>query len=120
MARYALMLNAGPEEVGTAGNGFQYALKLDDHDHDVSVYLDGVATRWPGKLQSRSGHPVNEYFSELQDRGLVEGACRFCANAFDGTRGCEEAGVELLGDGDGHGPDVGRLASDGHQLLTIG
>lgn len=120
MSQYALMMNAGPDRVGSAVNGFQYALKLDDHDHEVSVYLDGEATQWPGELQSRDGHPMNEYFSELRERELIAGACQFCANAFDGTAGCREAGIDLLGENGDHGPDVGRLAADGVQLLTVG
>lgn len=52
MAQYALMLNAAPDELGSTVNGFQYGLKLNDHDHEVNVFLDGYATRWPGELQT--------------------------------------------------------------------
>lgn len=52
-------------------------------------------------------------------RGLIGGACSYCANAFGGTEGVESAGVELLGEGE-HAPDVGELVTNGTELLTIG
>lgn len=53
------------------------------------------------------------------ERGLIGGACSYCANAFGGTEGVESAGVELLGEGE-HAPDIGELVTNGTELLTIG
>lgn len=119
MARYAIMVNAGPEMVGSEANGLQYALRLDDEGHEVVVYLDGAATKWPGEIETRPDHPVAEYFYEAVERGILGGACGFCAEAFGGTEGCHEADVTLHGD-DGHGPDVGELVTEGYQLVSVG
>lgn len=120
MGKYAVLLNGDTEDVGPTVNGLEYALDLDASGHEVDVFLDGVATQWPGQLQAKPDHPVNDYFSEARDRELVAGACGFCANAFDGAEGCREAGVELLGDEDTHGPDVGEVAAEGFELVTVG
>lgn len=97
MSKYAILLNANPDDVGPAANGLEYALDLDGAGNEVEVFFDGVATQWPGTLTENPDHPVNEYFGEADERGLVAGACGFCANAFDAADGCEEADVELLG-----------------------
>lgn len=120
MTRYALMLNASTDDVGPTANGLEYALDLDGAGHEVEVFFDGEATRWPGTLEEKPNHPVNEYFEEADERGLIGGACGFCANAFDGAEGCEAAGVELLGSSDQHAPNVGELVNDEYELLTVG
>lgn len=120
MARYAILLNAGPAGVGPPVNALQYALGLDDHGHDVSVFLDGPATKWPAELASMADHPLREYYDEARDRSLIAGACAFCAHRYGAEGGCREAGLRLHGGPDEHGPDVGRLATDGYRLLTVG
>jgi hypothetical protein len=120
MARHAFMVNAGPDDVGSMANALQYALSLDDAGHDAAVYLDGPATQWPREVERLSDHPVADYLEAAQRRGLLAGACAFCADAFDGTRGCERAGIDLLGSPDTHGPDVARLVEDGFELHTVG
>lgn len=120
MSKYALLLNASTDDVGPAANGLEYALDLDDAGHEVEVFFDGEATQWPGTLEETPDHPVNNYYEEVDDRGLVGGACGFCANAFDAVEGCEAAGVDLLGGSDEHAPDVGELTEDDYELLTVG
>lgn len=120
MARYAIMLNGSTDDIGPTANGLQYALDLDESGHDVAVYFDGVATRWPGTLAAKADHPVNKYFQEAESRGLIAGACGYCANAFDGIEGVEAAGIDVLGGDDGHGPHLGEVVADGYEVLTVG
>ncbi|MFP4591064.1 MAG: hypothetical protein ACLFM8_06355 [Halobacteriales archaeon] len=120
MTQYAIMLNAGTDDVGPTANGLEYALDLDAAGHDVEVFLDGVATTWPGTLAKKPDHPVNDYFETATERGLIAGACRFCADAFGGTDGVEAAGIDLIGEEGEHGPNVGDLATAGYTFLTVG
>jgi len=120
MGKYAIMLNASTDDVGPMANGLEYALDLDETGHEVAVYLDGVATQWPGQLAEMPDHPVNDYFDEATERGLVAGACGFCAHAFDGIEGVEAAGIPVLGDAERHGPHLGEVVGDGFDVLTIG
>lgn len=120
MAAYAIMLNGSTDDIGPTANGLEYAIDLDNHDHEVTVYFDGASTQWPGLLSKKPDHPVNKYFEEVSDRGLIGGACGYCAHAFDGVEGCEETGIELIGGAENHGPDVGELVSNGIQLITVG
>lgn len=114
------MLNADTDDTGSMANGLKYANELDDKGNEVEVYLDGSATAWPGVLLTKPGHPVNKYFEEVQERGLLKGACGYCAHAFDGVEGCREAGIELLGGSENHGPNVGALVEQGFELIVVG
>lgn len=120
MEAYAILLNGSTDDIGPTVNGLKYAIALDDSDFDVEVYFDGSATQWPGTLVEEPHHPVNAYFEDADDRGLIAGACGYCARAFGGARGCEDAGIELVGDQKDHGPDVGELVIEGYGLITIG
>ncbi|MFB6242772.1 MAG: DsrE family protein [Halobaculum sp.] len=119
MSKYAVVLTAGPDDAGSAVNGLEYAVSLADGGHEVEVFLDGEATKWPGEVEHRHDHPIRENLDRLRRQEIVT-ACAFCANVFDATDACEESGIELRGvAGEEHAPDVGELANDGYQLLTV-
>jgi len=123
MGKYAVMINAATDDAHTssAGNGIEYGLDLAKAGHEVEIYFDGSATRWPDTLKRNPDHPVNKYYDEAMERDLIAGACEYCAHAYDAAETLEEEGIPLLGGATGgHGPDVGELASDGYELLTIG
>ena len=120
MSRYAFLVTAGPDRVGSALNGIEYARQLEGAGHTVAIYLDGAATQWPGELETRADHPLSKGLSAAIEKDLVA-ACGFCAAAFGGADGCRDAGVPLLGEsGAEHGPDVAELVADGYTLLSIG
>lgn len=117
--QYAILLNAGTDDVGPTANGLEYALDLDEGGYDVELYLDGVATRWAGHLEAHPDHPVGEYFEQAEERGILVGACNYCAGAFDAREGIEARGIEYVGEEGEHGPDVSELAET-RELLTVG
>jgi predicted peroxiredoxin len=117
--QYAVLLNASTDDVGPAANGLEYALDLDEGGNDVEVYLDGAATKWADKLEAKPEHPVAENFEEAEERGLIAGACAHCTEAFGATEGIDARGIDKVGEGSGHGPDISELAET-HELLTVG
>lgn len=120
MGKYAVLISAGPDRSGSALNGVEYALRLADGGHDVRLYLDGPATRWPGALETRVDHPLHDRLEHSLEREIVAGACAYCAAAFGGAEGCRAAGIDLLGaPGEEHGPNVAELVDDGYELLTM-
>ncbi|MEZ3117495.1 DsrE family protein [Halobaculum sp. MBLA0147] len=120
MGKFAVVLTAGPDDAGSAVNGFEYALSLADADNEVAVFLDGAATKWPGEVQRRADHPVSESLDRLEEHGALAGACAYCADVFGATEGCEDADVALHGTaGEEHAPDVGELVADGYDLLPV-
>ena len=80
--RYAILLSAGPEDAPVASNGFNYALEFDDAGYEVEVFLDGQATKWPSAFEERPDLPFSYDLEQIEERGLLAGACGYCANAF--------------------------------------
>lgn len=118
--KYAILLHAGPEDGAVASNGFTYALELADAGYEVEVFLDGAATKWPGAFEDDPDLPFAYDWNRLRERGLLSGACGYCANAFGATAACEAAGVDLLSETTEHAPAIATLADEGYRLLTIG
>jgi len=118
--KYAILLNAGPDRTPVAGNGFNYALEFDDAGYDVQLFLDGEATKWPAAFEENPDRPFNHDWEQIQQRGLLAGACGYCANAFDVADACENSGIDLLSDKTEHAPAVAMLAEEGYQMLTVG
>jgi len=118
--RYAILLNAGPEKTPSAGNAFNYALELDNAGHEVQLFLDGKASRWPGEFGQNPDRPFSTEWERIRERDLLAGACGYCANAFDAADSCKRSGVRLLSDSGEHAPAVAKLANEGYELMTVG
>jgi hypothetical protein len=120
VSEYAVLLNSSTEDVWPTANGLEYALDLDEGGHEVDVYFDGAPTQRPRQLAEKPNHPINNFFDEADDRGLIAGACGFCADSFDATEGCGKASVDILGGAAEHAPRPSQLVDDEYELLTIG
>jgi len=59
---------------------------------------------------------ILQLFDAVRDE--VEGACAYCANAYQVKDDVAESGIDLLDDYDGH-PSVRRLVSEGYEVLTF-
>jgi len=117
--KYAIVMNAGPEDFAAAGNGFQYAVELDDAGFEVELFLDGEASQWPAEFAEDPDRPFNHQWRKLRSRDIVAGACGYCANAFDAVDAYDESDLELLSDAENHAPSVGDLADDGYEIITV-
>ena len=118
--KYAIVLNAGPDKGPVAGNAFKYAVEFDENGHDVQLFLDGKATKWPGEYAENPDKPFNYDWEQVRSRGLLAGACGYCANAFGASEACERADVPVLSDEEAHAPSVAELANNGYEILTVG
>ena len=118
--KYAFLINSSLEDPAPLTNTLEYARKLDDAGHDVVVFFDGEATQWIPELEGDEDRLADEVYADVRDRGLVGGACGFCASFFEADRAIEKTAITLDGGSAEHGPDVGQLAEQGYQLLTVG
>lgn len=69
------------------------------------VFFDGQAT----VIDEREGDAesvVYDYYAHVRDRGLIDGACGYCASFFEVDDTVESAGTALDGGTDEHGSDV--------------
>ncbi|MFB6235680.1 MAG: hypothetical protein ABEH81_07045 [Halopenitus sp.] len=118
--KFAVLVNADTDEPSQLANGLQYAVDLDDSGFHVEVYFDGAATDWIPVFRENPEHAIKSYYDEVYERDLVAGVCGYCATAHDVDEAAREEGLELSGGEDDHGPDVGALAADGYEFITVG
>jgi len=73
------------QAVGTGATefGFNYAIEFDDAGYEVQVFVDGRATKWPAEFAENPDWPFNHDWEQIENRGLLAGACGYCANALD-------------------------------------
>lgn len=114
------MINTAPGDEGPTSNNLEYAIDLDEGGHEVEVYFDGEGTQWIPELENDPETSVVDYYEQAREQDLVAGACGFCANAFDVTDEIEQAGIEIRGGPDEHGPDVAQLAAEEYQFINVG
>ena len=120
MSKYAFLINSSLDDPASLTNALEYARKLDDADHEAVVFFDGRATQWIPELESNADRIPYDAYTGVRERGLVGGACGFCASFLEADRAIEKTEITLDGGSAEHGPDVGQLADQGYQLLTVG
>lgn len=128
MGKYAFLINSPPGDPGPVANNLEYARDLDEAGHDVVVFFDGQGTQWIPEAEENPDGVVNDYYAEAKKRGLIDGACGYCANFFEIDDEIEAAGIALdggpesgaEGPGDHHGPDVAALVEQGYELINVG
>ena len=117
--KYAFLINTAPDDPAPTANNLEYARDLDEGGHDVVVFFDGQATQWVPELEADHENLVYEYYAAVRERGLVGGACGYCASFFEVDDDIEAAGIALDGGTEEHGPDVAELADEGYQLINV-
>lgn len=120
MSKYAVLLDSSTDDVGPTANAFQYALDLEEAGHEVDVLIDGEVTQWPEMLTQHPDHPINDFFEEADDCGLIAGGYGFSADSLDVIWGSEAAGVEVPGSPEVHAPNASEMVAEDYELLTIG
>jgi hypothetical protein len=120
MSKYAFLINSSLDEPAPLANTLEYARKLDDAGHDVVVFFDGAATQWIPELETNEDLLPHDAYADVRARGLIRWGVWFLCFLLRGRRAIEKVDITIDGDAAEHGPDVGQLAEQGYQLLTIG
>jgi len=114
----ALLILAGIEaraDLGRVVNALQIARELDGAGDKVIIVFDGAGTPWIPTLSDEE-HKYHGLFQET--KGLIAGACSYCAAVYGAKEAIEETEIELLDEFSGH-PSVRKLMSRGYQILTF-
>ncbi len=120
MAKAAfIILAAGdtPESMGRVVNAFMgaYEYVKDGGGDSAKIVFDGAGTQAAAAFAAKD-HEYNELFEKV--RGLVEGACSYCAGAYKMTEKIEAANIPLIDEFKGH-PSFKKLIDDGYQVLVF-
>ncbi len=113
-----IILAAGdtPESAGRVVNAlmgaFEYAK---DGSGEAKIVFDGAGTKAAAQFSNKQ-HKYNELFEKV--RGQIEGACSYCAGAYETTEELKAAEITLIDEFKGH-PSFKKLMDDGWQVLVF-
>ncbi len=112
------MILAGNEtraDLGRVVNALQIARELKESGDEVVVVFDGAGTQWI-PLLSDEEHKYHGLFEKT--KGVIAGACSYCAGVYGVKAAIEATDVELLDEFAGH-PSIRRLIAAGYQVITF-
>ncbi len=113
-----IILAAGDthESLGRVVNAFMGALEYSSESGgEAKIIFDGAGTQAVAEFAKKE-HKYNELFEKV--RGQIEGACSYCAGAFEVTEKIEAAQIPLIDEFKGH-PSFKKLIDDGYQVLIF-
>lgn len=105
----------GKESLGRVVNAFMGALEYKEQGGEAKIIFDGAGTEAASEFSSKM-HKYNELFEKV--RPMIEGACSYCANAFEVTEAIKQAEIALLDEFKGH-PSFKKLVDDGYSVLIF-
>lgn len=117
MGKFAVILQAQPGDMGRAVHGLLYTKDLKEAGHDVQLIFDGAGTTWIKEFE-RPEHKYHNLYKEVKAKGLIGGACEYCAKAFKVDGAVTEAGIKFRGEYSGH-PSIAQLIQQGYTLITL-
>ena len=103
------------EGLGRIVNALAAAGEYNKAGDKVSIVFTGTGTKWPSVLATPD-HPAHGLYQDV--KGLVDGACGFCANAFGQTEAMKNYAIQLLAES---GPFMSyrRYTEAGYQVLIF-
>lgn len=117
MAKFAIILQAQPNDPGRAVHSLLFAQDLKEADHQVRLIFDGAGTTWIGEFE-KPDHKYTELYNDVKGQGLIAGACEYCAEAFKTKDAIVRSGIPLINEYDGH-PSISKLIGEGYTLITL-
>ena len=103
------------ENLGRIVNALEVAKEAKESGDDVKIIFDGGGTTWIPKLID-SDSQLHPLYEAVKDK--IEGACYFCAKAFDVFKVIKESEIELLKEYDDH-PSIRNLYTNGYKIITF-
>ena len=113
-----IILAAGDthESMGRVVNAFMGAYEYaKESGGEAKIIFDGAGTEAAAAFAAKD-HKYNDLFEKV--RGLVEGACSYCAGAYKMTEKIEAADIPLIDEFKGH-PSFKKLIDAGYQVLVF-
>lgn len=93
------------------------ALDMKEKGHECVVIIEGAAVKLIPELAD-SEHPLNKLWVKTNKNGLIEGACRACANKMGVLDAIQSQGLRLLDNMSGH-PSMAGYIKEGFTVITF-
>lgn len=104
-----------PESLGRVVNALMAAREYKEAGEDVRIIFDGAGVKAAAEF-AKEDHDYHELFDKVRDK--VEGACGYCADAFEVKDQVKERNLPLLDEFKGH-PSFKQLADSGYTILNF-
>lgn len=104
-----------PESMGRVVNALMGALEYKESGAEARIIFDGAGTQAAAAL-SESDHKYNKLFEKVRDQ--IDGACSYCAEAYEVKDDLQEKDLPLLDEFKGH-PSFKSLVDEGFTILTF-
>ncbi len=105
------------ENQGRALHALLYAKQALAAGTEVKIVFDGGGVEWPGKMAQEDSH-FHDMYMELVNKGVIDGVCSFCSEAFDVKDELEQLDINLIAEDNGH-PNIGTKIAEGWQVITL-
>lgn len=119
--KFAIVLQAGNETnegMARAVHALLYATELAENGYEVVLVFDGAGTGWANELR-KPENPFHKNYLKLQDLGLVEEICDYCAEKFEVKNQLSKRQKTLLKGGyEGH-PSLVKWVGQGYQVIVL-
>ncbi len=102
-------------DMARMSNALELVKEAKQHGDEVTLVFDGAGTRWVPQLVDPTNR-LHRVYETIADK--VEGACAFCAAAFQVKPAIERTGVRLLGEFEGH-PSLRKHIAEGAHIVTF-
>lgn len=120
--KYAIILQASKEShegMARAVHAFLYAKELKEHGHEVVLIFDGAGTEWAEALSNPENQSkLKPMYEQLQQAGIVEVVCDFCAGAFAVKERLAQRQVPMTAEYAGH-PSIAKWVDQGYALIVL-
>lgn len=104
-----------PESLGRVVNAFMAALEYKTSGEEVRILFDGAGVQAAAEFAEKD-HKYHELFERVRDK--VQGACQYCAGAYEMTDRLKKHNIDLVDEFKQH-PSYKRLADEGFTLLNF-
>jgi len=93
------------------------ALDMKERGYDIKIIIEGSATKLIKDLNNPET-PFSNLYIRVKENGLIECACRACANKMGTSKEAIEQNIPLVGEMGGH-PSIAKYMEEGFQVLTF-
>jgi hypothetical protein len=92
-------------------------LDMYEKGYDVRLVIEGSATKLISPMDNQ-GHPLNDLYRSVKDKGLVHCVCRACANKMGTLNSAESQDLPVCGPMKGH-PSMGDYMEEDYEVLIF-
>jgi hypothetical protein len=93
------------------------ALDMKQKGYEGKIVIEGAATKLIPDLTDKH-NPLHKLWEQAVSAGLIDGACKACANKMGTLEAAKQQGLTLLSEMAGH-PSMARYRSEGFEVISF-